>query len=389
MDPARGGPSQGIRNSIPLLEQMQIDNEVVCLDEPDAPFLAGDTFIVHALGQAKGPWAYHEELVPWLMHHLERFDVVIVHGLWQYHGRAVYKAFIQYKKLKPSMTVPKLYVMPHGMLDPYFQRASGRKFKALRNWIYWKLVERQLVEIADGLLFTTEEELQLAKTTFRPYKPRQEVNIGYGIKKAPAYQPVMKVAFQEKCKGWNNEKYLLFLSRVHEKKGIDMLIEAYIKLKEEGNVLPLLVIAGPGLDTPFGKKIQQKALRHKDVLFAGMLTGDAKWGSFYHCEAFILPSHQENFGIAVTEALACSKPVLITNQVNIWREIEAAKAGLIEDDTLEGTINLIGKWNGLEIEAKNEMAANAVNCFQRSFSIEEAVLKMTHQLKLSISQDIR
>ena len=60
-----------------------------------------------------------------------------------------------------------------------------------------------------------------------------------------------------------------------------------------------------------------------------MLTGDLKWGALHAAEAFILPSHQENFGIAVVEALACGKPVLISDKVNIWREIEADGACLV------------------------------------------------------------
>ena len=94
------------------------------------------------------------------------------------------------------------------------------------------------------------------------------------------------------------------------------------------------MIAGPGLDTAFGREMRQLAeslcpqpstlTPQPAVFFPDMLTGDAKWGALYGCEAFVLPSHQENFGIAVVEALACGKPVLISNQVNIWREIEAA-----------------------------------------------------------------
>ena len=64
------------------------------------------------------------------------------------------------------------------------------------------------------------------------------------------------------------------------------------------------------------------------VYWPGMLRGNLKWGSFYSCEAFILPSHQENFGIAVAEALACGKPVLLSNKVNIAAEIERDGVGL-------------------------------------------------------------
>src|SRR5690606_2344552 len=130
MNPASGGPCQGIRNSIPALKKLGVHNEVVSLDPPNAPFLQKDEFPIHAVGPAENPWAYNGRLHSWLLANFSRFDVVIVHGLWLYHGFAVRKAINKYQKninLSGSGKVPKLYVMPHGMLDPYFQKAAGRK----------------------------------------------------------------------------------------------------------------------------------------------------------------------------------------------------------------------------------------------------------------------
>ena len=77
------------------------------------------------------------------------------------------------------------------------------------------------------------------------------------------------------------------------------------------------------------------------MLFPGMVGGKQKWAAFRGAKAFVLPSHQENFGIAVAEALACGCPVLISNKVNIWREIAEGKAGIVTDDTPEGTYLLL------------------------------------------------
>jgi glycosyltransferase involved in cell wall biosynthesis len=96
-----------------------------------------------------------------------------------------------------------------------------------------------------------------------------------------------------------------------------------------------------------------------------MLSGEAKWGAFYGCEVFVLPSHQENFGLAIVEALACSKPVLISNQVNIWREIQDFNAGIVADDTLEGTINLLGSWVYYADWRKEENAKKCLNLLSR------------------------
>src|SRR5690554_4640847 len=164
MDPSSGGPCQGIRNAIPALAELGVCNEVVCMDDPQAEFLDKDDFEIHALGPAKNAWAYSPKLIPWLKDNLNRFDVVIVHGLWLYPGYAVLKV---YQSIQGK--APKLFVMPHGMLDPYFQKASSRKLKALRNWFYWKLIEKNLIQRADGVLFTCEQEMLLARETFRPY----------------------------------------------------------------------------------------------------------------------------------------------------------------------------------------------------------------------------
>lgn len=378
MDPTGGGPCQGIRNSIPTQAQLGAYNEVVSLDSQEAGFLGDDSFVIHAIGPAKGPWGYASNLIPWLLKNIRRFDVVIIHGLWQYYSYATQKAFRQFHKLNTQQVdenIPKLFVMPHGMLDPYFQKAPDRKLKAIRNWWYWKLVEERVINRSDGLLFTCEAELLLARETFRPYRPKKELNIGYGISSPPEENEKMTEAFFNTCSGLSkNAPYLLFISRIHPKKGVDLLLEAYAQVYDEH--MPKLVIAGPGMETPYGQKLKHRVDTGADladaVFFTGMLTGSAKWGAFYNCDAFVLPSHQENFGIAIVEALACAKPVLISNQVNIWKEIEMDKAGLIASDTTAGATSLLQQWLNLNTEKKQEMGKNAKNLFEHKFTTNAA-----------------
>jgi glycosyltransferase involved in cell wall biosynthesis len=189
----------------------------------------------------------------------------------------------------------------------------------------------------------------------------------------------MQEAFTKKCNGLTGE-FILFLSRIHEKKGVDLLINAYLTLASEGEKLPLLVIAGPGLETPYGQEMQQLAAGNKSIYFPGMLAGDAKWGGFYSCEAFILPSHQENFGIAVVEALACAKPVLISDQVNICREIDREKAGIVENDTDEGAYKMLKRWLKMTSVQKKQTALNARMAFDTHFTMVSASRKMVNAL---------
>ena len=391
MDPSSGGPCQGIRNSIPALSKLGIVNEVVSLDDPTASFISKDPFRIYALGPCKSSWRYSKILFNWLLKNLINYDAVIVHALWLYHGYAVRKAL---EKLKKSghLKLPKLFVMPHGMLDPYFQKARNRKLKALRNVIYWKSIESKLVHAADAVLFTCEEELLLARQPFHPYHPHKETNVGYGITEPPHITQKMFLAFSKRCPEITNKNYFLFLSRIHDKKGVDLIIKAYLQVfyneKKVFSTAPMLVIAGPGLETDYGKEVKQLAVNSKaanSILFPGMLEGDAKWGAFQGCEAFILPSHQENFGIAIVEAMACSKPVIISDKVNIWREISNAGAGLVAPDTAEGTLQSMKEWSSLKGLEKLEMGKKARACYEQQFAIEPAARKLADTLQFSIS----
>jgi len=373
MDPENGGTSQGLRNIIPALHNIGVINEVVSFDDPASAFIAHDDFDTHAIGPAKGPYAYAERLKPWLMENFSRFDAVIIHGVWLYNSFGTYSAWKKFKR--SNAAAPKLFLMTHGMLDPYFQKAKERRVKAIRNWLFWKLFENKVINGIDGILFTCQEELLLARQPFKPYHPARELNVGYGIPLVPEFRSAMKAAFGEKCPEVGNKPYLLFISRVHPKKGVDILIKAYLHLKKNHD-LPALVIAGPGLDTDYGKEILNLVGNNKDIIFPGMISGDSKWGAFYGCEAFILPSHQENFGIAVVEAMACYKPVIISQQVNIWREIQDGNAGIIINDAEADIIKGLQKWIALTDGQKNEMGANAYATFMKHFYVDQAALTL-------------
>ncbi|MCF2447051.1 glycosyltransferase [Dyadobacter sp. CY345] len=379
MNPENGGPCQGIRNSIPALQRLGIESDVVCLDDPNSSYLAQDQFVIFAIGGNSGEWKYSAALSIWLDQHMHRYDAVIIHGLWLYHSYATIKNML---KLRKTSSFPKVYVMPHGMLDPWFQKDSTRKLKAFRNIVYWHLIEKKVINNCDGLLFTCEQELILARQTFKGYDPKQQLNVSYGIQAPPALTNEMKNAFSSSVKLLNDKPYLLFLSRIHPKKGINMLIDAYIDLKSVAQNLPDLVIAGP-IDDSYAYSMVEKAKASSYIHFAGMLKGDSKWGAFYGCEAFILPSHQENFGISVVEALACSKPVLISDQVNIYKEIEVGKGGFIGTDTTSGVKNLLTRWFSLNENEKKSMSENAKEVYLKNYEIEETakLLKQVLQQK--------
>jgi glycosyltransferase involved in cell wall biosynthesis len=388
MDPLMGGVSQAVETMIRSLNKLNVHNEVASLDSPGLLDTSSE-IIRHELGPARRFWAYNKKLTIWLNENIARFDVVIVHGLWLHYGYAVRKSIERYgnKNLK-------VFVMPHGMLDPYFQKATGRKLKAIRNTLYWHLIEKHLINTADGIFFTCQTELDLARTTFNGYLPKKELVVGLGVDSPPVYSPAMKTALYSTCPGLMNKKYLLFLSRIHEKKGVDLVITAFEKFyskqaDEAPSTVPMLVLAGPGLDTEYGAGMKLKAEQSKlsgNIIFPGMLTGDAKWGAFYHCEAFVLPSHQENFGIAIIEALACGKPVLISNQVNIWHEIEKEQVGIVADDNEAGVLLMLKYYKLLSVGDKTDLKLLAMDAFERNFSTSQAAKRIVQAIGIQHKQ---
>ncbi|REA64543.1 glycosyl transferase family 1 [Dyadobacter luteus] len=373
MNPDNGGPCQGIRNTIPELQRIGISNEVVCFDNSSESYLKHDLFKIHALGASKGSWKYNSSFDEWLIQNVEKYDLVIVHGLWLYHS---YMAVKILRKLKQkNKRIPPVYIMPHGMLDPWFQRDKTRKLKALRNEVYWHLIEKKVVNSVNGLLFTCEQELLLARETFTGYNPRMELNVGYGIQPPPSFSQEMKAAFRMRADKLGDKPYILFLSRLHPKKGLDLLINSYIKLGLDTEDFPDLVVAGP-VEGEYANILRSSARKAKNIHFVGMLQGDAKWGAFYGCQAFVLPSHQENFGISVAEALACSRPVLITDQVNIWKEISYGGAGIVDSDTLDGIERLLAAWFNKTDEDKISMSDNAYAVYRKHFAVEQAAQRL-------------
>ncbi|MHB8208161.1 glycosyltransferase [Mucilaginibacter sp.] len=394
LNPAMGGVAEAVKSFIIISEKQAISNEVVTLDSPGRDYLQSDVTPFHSLGSSHGFLNHTKQLIPWLTENIARFDAVIINGLWGFHSYAAWKVIHELKKKHTVKELPSVFVMPHGMLDPYFQRAKERRFKAIRNRMYWTIVERKVINDGDGLLFTSETELLLARETFKAYNPKKEHNVGYGINTPPVFNENMRYAFNQSCPGLKGNPYILFLGRIDSKKGVDLLIKAYLTLlkaeKLTNKQLSKLVIAGPGLNTDFAEKIRHEVKRYpelkNEIFFPGMLTGDSKWGAFYGCEAFVLPSHQENFGIAVVEALACGKPVLISNQVNIWQEIGDSGAGIIEDDNLIGTASMLKRWIGLTADEKLRMGERAAQSFKKYFTLDKAVSNMIEVIGNTINE---
>jgi glycosyltransferase involved in cell wall biosynthesis len=365
LDPAWGGPVEGVRNLTAQAMERGYNAEVVCADDPQAPWLPSWNPKIHAVGAGSvGKYGFTRGLDRWLAGNLGRFDVIVVNGIWMYFGYAVWKA-------TRHANIP-YFVFIHGALDPWFRRHYP--LKHVKKTIYWKLFEHKVLRDAERTLFTTEEEMSLADRAFEPYECRAEVS-GYGIVRPELPENFNKQRYVERLSEAHptlrNRGFILFLSRVHEKKGVDLLLKAFAASKDslKGTAL---VIAGPPGDKNIVERLKRLASSlgvSQDVVWTGPLYGTAKWEALQAADIYALPSHQENFGISVVEALACGLPVLVSDKVNIWREIQATNSGIVAPDDVSGTTRLLKEWGALPDDARAEMRRNARQCFATHFDI--------------------
>ncbi len=380
LNPKGGGPIEGIRQLCPPLSERDIGVEVVCGDPPDAPWLQSCGFsIIHALGPSLLGYGYTPQLMPWLRENAARFDAVIVNGLWQYPSFATWRAL--------AGTKTPYFVFTHGMLDPWFKRAYP--LKHIKKWLYWPWAEYRVLRDARAVIFTCEEERLLARQSFWLYRVN-EVVTSFGTADPPDNADDLRKKFLNSYPHLHNKRIILFLSRIHEKKGCDLLIEAFASVAASDARLHL-VMAGPD-QTGWNKILQAQAEKLgvlDRITWPGMLQGDMKWGAFHSAEAFCLPSHQENFGVVVAEALACGKPVLISNKVNIWREIDADSAGFIDEDSIDGTLRNLKRWLALSAEDSKLMAARARRSFVSRFRIEQAATRLLEIIQRSSELNIK
>jgi glycosyltransferase involved in cell wall biosynthesis len=367
IDPRGGGPIEGVKQ----MARANIANghvvHVASLDDPGAPWVRSCPIPCFAFGPTALKYGYTRRLIPWLRAHAEDYDAVIVNGIWQFHTLAVREVF--------HRTATPYFVFTHGMLDPYFKRRYP--FKHLKKWLYWQIFEYRVLRDASAVLFTCEEERRLASETFWLYKARELV-VNYGVAAPPKDDTdVQRDAFFNRFPHLVGQRIMLSLGRVHPKKGLDLTVKAFARTlgSSTGDDPPThLVIAGPEIPEHGAalRKLSSDLGIVDRVTFTGMLEGLDKWGAFRAADVFILTSHQENFGIAVVEALACGLPVLISDQVNIWREIEEDGAGIVEPATEQGACSLMLRWIESTHLERDAMRAAATALFHRCFRVERA-----------------
>jgi glycosyltransferase involved in cell wall biosynthesis len=361
-DPASGGPIEGVTQLGTALVSAGHSVEVASLDPPGAPFLRQTPLPVYPLGPSHFKYGFTPRLVPWLRANKGGYDVVIVNGIWQFHSLGAWSVL-------RNSSVP-YFVFTHGMLDPWFKKEYP--LKHLKKWTYWPWAEYRVLRDAQAVFFTCEEERVLARSSFWLYRCN-EIVLSYGTGRPKGNPALDLLDFFGQYPELHGKRLALFMGRIHPKKGCDLLIKAFsVVLGQDSDWH--LVIAGPdqvGLRKELTYQAAQLGLASR-ITWTGMISGTTKWGALRAAEILVLPSHQENFGIIVAEALAVGVPTLISNKVNIWREVASDGAGLVCADSFQGTCELLRSYVAMPKEKIAAMRQAAVDCFEERFEIKKA-----------------
>lgn len=263
-------------------------------------------------------------------------DVVHLHSLYLFHD---WVAGDYCRRLGTPYIV-----RPHGTLDPYIRRRHK-----LRKRIAGKLFQDRVLRDACGLHYTAAEEWELARPSARNERGWIAPN-GVTLEEFERLPP--REALRRRYPAIGERKVVLFLGRLHLKKGLDVAIRAFAEIARERDDV-FLVLAGPddGMRADAERWIAECGIGPIS-LFTGMVSGEAKREVLGGSDVFLLPSMSENFGIAVIEAAASGIPVVVSDRVNLWRDFDAAGAGLVAPPTVEGFAAQLGR-----LLAHSELAA--------------------------------
>ena len=257
---------------------------------------------------------YSKPMAAWFDDNVEQFDLVHIHAVFNHACIAAARACRKHH-------VPYV-VRPLGTLDPWSMRQ-----KRLMKSMFWTLTGKRMMRGASAVHYTTRAEKQGAEELL-------SLNHGHVVPLGIDLEIVETPLEQGNVQQPPAQPYVLVLSRLHPKKRLEVLIDAFLQLVEQSQFREWrLVLAGDG-PGDYVKTLRNKASSEaakEYVLFPGWLEGESKKLFLQRASLLVLPSHAENFGLCVLESLACGVPVIVSPHVNLSEAVEAAGAGWIVD----------------------------------------------------------
>jgi glycosyltransferase involved in cell wall biosynthesis len=292
---------------------------------------------------------------------INNFDLVYIVAVWNYPTAIA--AYYCRKNKKPYI------ISPRGLLYP-----CVLKKKFYKKWLYYNLVTKRDLKLAAAIHYTSLDEKE-ACHEFLGLENKAFV-VPNGINPAEFNNLPDARIFRERYPVLKNKKIILFLGRINWKKGLDILLDAYGVLAKEREDVHLVVAGNDegGYIEKVKERVANLGLKRR-VIFTGIVNDKVKLEAFAASDVFILPSYSENFGIAAVEAMACARPVIISERVGISREVKENNAGLVAEFSAEGIYRAIKLFLDNPAQAKI-LACNGQKMAIDSYNIESVAERM-------------
>ncbi len=357
-----GGPSQMVIGLASALAKEKVEVTIITtdsngdsgqkpLDVPlNSPVKQDGYEIIYFRCAPFRRYKFSLDLLQWLKIHACEYDLAHIHALFSPVSSAAARVCHQQK-------LPYI-LRPLGTLDP----SDLRKKKQLKQ-LYAGLIERRNLADAAAIHFTSEQE---AKISERFGVVTRDLVIPLGV------IPPEKVGNGESLvrSQWGipeDSPLVLFMSRLDQKKGLDLLIPALEKLLESQCSFHFVLAGTNSQDPDYEQKIKDQIANsplRSHTTITGFVSGELKASLLQAADLFVLPSYYENFGIAVAEAMVAGIPVVISDQVHIWQQVRDSKSGWVGTTEVETFVELIA-----------EALQNPQECQQRGLNAQKYALE--------------
>lgn len=363
VDERSGGPASAIVPMCRALMTQGIEVLLITTDAGSEPDRAGKPGLVRSFrdvptllfpSQLGESFKYSRPLATWLSSNINHFGLAHIHAVFNHSSVAAAhscrKAGVPY------------VVRPLGTLDPWSMAQ-----KSLRKKVFWQVSGKGMLRRAAAVHYTSEAE---KRETEKLFGLNHGKVVPLGID-ANASMFFSKDQLAEYFPSLASDPYVLVMSRLHPKKGLDVLLDAFLGLVQDSRYARWrLVIAGDG-PSDYVLKLKNKAAlssQREKILFTGWLAGEKKATLLGGASLLVLPSYQENFGLCVMEAMYNSVPVLVSPHVNLAEEIDSAGAGWVapvEKDALAAKLA-----QALQDDCELEQRGRAAKELSRKYSWE-------------------
>ena len=360
LNPEYGGPPAAIVDSTIALNRIGFKVDIVTHDNKESQFVKIKNTTIHNMGPSLlGDYNLNFKFTKWLIQNRSKYDLFIVHGLWQFNTLAA-RLFLK----------KKYYVFVHGQLDPSYKKFF---FNKIKKFIYWNLIEKKNLKDSKFILLTNKKEKDLLNDTYVNTKGLKKKVVDYGILEPKYDTSKVKKIFYKKFKSLKDKDFYIYLGRFHNKKGCEIIMNAvkYFSLRKKP--INVLMCGSNNIYKKYLQKISKDLNIEKNIIWSNFLKNDIKLGALLSSKAMLLPSYGENFGVALVEAMACGIPVLTTNKVNIYNYIIENNAGYISSPNNVNFIKIINKFENLKKSNITQLKKNAYRCFKNNFLLSKKI----------------